>query len=139
MTTPTTAPLLRLEGVSRSFGGLRAVSSVDLVVRAGEILGLIGPNGAGKTTLFNLITGVFPPTEGRVLFRRAAEYGLDGHLLGGVAGEPLAAAFVGHFEIGDARSDARQRENGIAAFDGEPVVAARERNATVIQTRANPA
>src|SRR5688572_17957099 len=71
MTTPTSRPLLRLEGVSRSFGGLRAVSRVDLVVQAGEILGLIGPNGAGKTTLFNLITGVFQPTEGRIFFENA--------------------------------------------------------------------
>jgi branched-chain amino acid transport system ATP-binding protein len=65
---PPLAPLLQLQGVSRSFGGLRAVSRVDLDVRAGEILGLIGPNGAGKTTLFNLITGLFQPTEGRILF-----------------------------------------------------------------------
>jgi branched-chain amino acid transport system ATP-binding protein len=64
-------PLLRLAGVSRSFGGLRAVSRVDLVVQAGEILGLIGPNGAGKTTLFNLITGLFQPTEGRIFFQNA--------------------------------------------------------------------
>jgi branched-chain amino acid transport system ATP-binding protein len=71
MTTPTTTPLLRLDGVSRSFGGLRAVSRVDLVVHSGEILGLIGPNGAGKTTLFNLITGVFQPTEGRIIFEGA--------------------------------------------------------------------
>jgi len=71
MTTPTAISLLRLDGVSRSFGGLRAVSRVDLVVQAGEILGLIGPNGAGKTTLFNLITGLFPPTEGRVYFQGA--------------------------------------------------------------------
>jgi branched-chain amino acid transport system ATP-binding protein len=70
MTKRAMTPLLQLEGVSRSFGGLRAVSHVDLNVRAGEILGLIGPNGAGKTTLFNLITGVFPPTTGRVIFQQ---------------------------------------------------------------------
>ena len=70
-TTTSNGPLLRLDGVSRSFGGLRAVSRVDLVVQAGEILGLIGPNGAGKTTLFNLITGVFQPTEGRIVFQQA--------------------------------------------------------------------
>src|SRR5215212_2655753 len=68
-TTRTAAPVLRLEGVSRSFGGLMAVAGVDLVVREGDILGLIGPNGAGKTTLFNLITGVFRPSAGRILFR----------------------------------------------------------------------
>jgi branched-chain amino acid transport system ATP-binding protein len=59
-------PLLRVERVSRSFGGLMAVRSVDLAVERGEILGLIGPNGAGKTTLFNLITGVYLPSAGRV-------------------------------------------------------------------------
>jgi branched-chain amino acid transport system ATP-binding protein len=57
---------LRLERVSRAFGGLMAVRAVDLAVREGEILGLIGPNGAGKTTLFNLITGVYRPTGGTV-------------------------------------------------------------------------
>jgi branched-chain amino acid transport system ATP-binding protein len=57
-----------LEGVSRSFGGVLAVRSVDLAVESGEILGLIGPNGAGKTTLFNLITGVHRPSSGRVQF-----------------------------------------------------------------------
>jgi len=59
-------PLLTLERVSRSFGGLVAVRAVDLAVGDGEILGLIGPNGAGKTTLFNLITGIYRPTTGRV-------------------------------------------------------------------------
>jgi branched-chain amino acid transport system ATP-binding protein len=52
--------------VSRAFGGLMAVRTVDLTVQEGEILGLIGPNGAGKTTLFNLITGVYLPTGGSV-------------------------------------------------------------------------
>jgi len=60
--------MLQLERVSKSFKGLRAVNEVTLDVAGGEILGLIGPNGAGKTTLFNLITGVFPPSEGRILF-----------------------------------------------------------------------
>lgn len=61
--------LLRLEGVSKSFGGLRAVQRVDLTVSEGEILGLIGPNGSGKTTLFNLISGFYRPDEGRISFR----------------------------------------------------------------------
>lgn len=60
--------MLHLERVSKSFRGLKAVNQISLDVRAGEILGLIGPNGAGKTTLFNLITGVFPPSEGQILF-----------------------------------------------------------------------
>ena len=50
--------LLQLEGVTRQFGGLKAVSGVDLSVAPGEVIGLIGPNGAGKTTLVNVITGV---------------------------------------------------------------------------------
>jgi branched-chain amino acid transport system ATP-binding protein len=63
-----TGLLLRLEDVSKAFKGLLAVSSVSTYVAEGEILGLIGPNGAGKTTLFNLITGVYPPTEGKIFF-----------------------------------------------------------------------
>ncbi|MCL4798782.1 MAG: ABC transporter ATP-binding protein, partial [Burkholderiales bacterium] len=60
--------LLELKGVTRAFGGLKAVSDVTLSVGRGEILGLIGPNGAGKTTLVNVITGVHPASAGRVLF-----------------------------------------------------------------------
>ena len=60
--------LLQLSGVSRHFGGLKAVSSLDLSVDRGEVIGLIGPNGAGKTTLINLITGVHPATAGTVRF-----------------------------------------------------------------------
>ena len=60
--------LLELTGVSRSFGGLAAVKSVNLRIESGEIVGLIGPNGAGKTTLFNLITGTFRPNSGSILF-----------------------------------------------------------------------
>jgi len=61
--------LLEIRNVSQEFGGLRALDSVNLQVRQKEIFGLIGPNGAGKTTLFNLITGIYKPTEGQVLFR----------------------------------------------------------------------
>ncbi|RPI34632.1 MAG: ABC transporter ATP-binding protein [Chloroflexota bacterium] len=60
--------MLHLERVSKSFRGLKAVKEVSLDVAPGEILGLIGPNGAGKTTLFNLITGVFPPSHGKIFF-----------------------------------------------------------------------
>jgi branched-chain amino acid transport system ATP-binding protein len=61
-------PLLQLEQVTIRFGGLTAVNAVDFTVNEGELCGLIGPNGAGKTTVFNLITGVYQPTEGRVSF-----------------------------------------------------------------------
>ena len=61
---PASGPLLRVEGLSRSFGGLRAVSKVSFAVGTGEILGIIGPNGAGKTTLFNLLNGVLSADEG---------------------------------------------------------------------------
>ena len=60
--------LLQLTGVSKSYGALKAVDTVDLAVEAGEALAVIGPNGAGKTTLFNLITGDVAPSGGRVLF-----------------------------------------------------------------------
>jgi branched-chain amino acid transport system ATP-binding protein len=60
--------LLELDHVHKIFGGLHAVKAVDVRVEAGEIFGLIGPNGAGKTTIFNVITGVYRPDRGRVLF-----------------------------------------------------------------------
>ena len=64
-------PALRLRGVGRRFGGVHAVSNVDLEVPAGERRAILGPNGAGKTTLFNVICGDFPPTSGAVeLFGR---------------------------------------------------------------------
>jgi branched-chain amino acid transport system ATP-binding protein len=61
--------LLEGENVSKSFGGLMALTGVDFELRRGEILGLIGPNGAGKTTLFNLITGAYRPSSGRISFQ----------------------------------------------------------------------
>ena len=61
------AALLEIENVSKSFRGLRAVSNVSLSVEEGGMVALIGPNGAGKTTLFNLIAGVFPADEGRII------------------------------------------------------------------------
>jgi branched-chain amino acid transport system ATP-binding protein len=60
-------PILRTESLSKRFGGYSAVSGLDLAVHKGTIHAVIGPNGAGKTTLFNLVTGVLPPTTGRIL------------------------------------------------------------------------
>lgn len=61
-------PLLKLENVTKRFGGLVAVDDVSLEVRHGEIIAIVGPNGAGKTTLFNVINGVFPPEAGKIYF-----------------------------------------------------------------------
>lgn len=60
--------ILELNGLTQRFGGLTAVDEVDLSVEPGEIVGLIGPNGAGKTTLVNLVTGVFKPSSGSVIY-----------------------------------------------------------------------
>ena len=59
---------LSIDSVTMEFGGLKALSDVDIQIKEGEIFGLIGPNGAGKTTLFNCVTGVYTPTEGQVAF-----------------------------------------------------------------------
>ena len=61
--------MLKLDGLGMDFGGVTAVSDLDLEIREGEIVSLIGPNGAGKTTVFNIITGIYAPTRGRVIFQ----------------------------------------------------------------------
>src|SRR5665647_2751428 len=61
--------VITLEGISQEFGGLRALDSVYLTIEEHEIFGIIGPNGAGKTTLFNIITGIYVPTEGSLFFK----------------------------------------------------------------------
>src|SRR5262245_34403366 len=72
-----TTPVLELRMVSKSFGGLRVIDELDLVVNEHEIVSLIGPNGAGKTTVFNVVTGVYAPDSGDVL--------LDGESIAGLA------------------------------------------------------
>src|SRR5919197_4711593 len=72
-------PLLELKRVRKSFGGLGVIEDLDLVVREGEIVSVIGPNGAGKTTLFNLITGVYRPDVGDILFEGESIVGLPPH------------------------------------------------------------
>ena len=67
MTADGRGPALELRGLSKSFGGLRAVRDVTLKIMPGDRKAIIGPNGAGKTTLFNLITGIFPATSGQVV------------------------------------------------------------------------
>ena len=71
--------LLELKGLSMSFGGLVVVSQLDLHVDEGEIVSVIGPNGAGKTTLFNLVTGVYEPVDGDIVFAGESIVGLKPH------------------------------------------------------------
>jgi len=126
------APILRLRGVGRRFGGVIAVSGVDLDVRPGERRAILGPNGAGKTTLFNLISGEFPPTAGTVeLFgddvtalpaRKRARRGLSrtfqtSRLFGGLTVDDnlyLAVLGVhhGHFRLLSRPVDHELRERG---------------------------
>jgi branched-chain amino acid transport system ATP-binding protein len=74
-------PLLELERVTMRFGGLDAVCKLDLRIDEGELVGLIGPNGAGKTTVFNVITGVYVPTEGHIRFAGHKIDGLKPHVI----------------------------------------------------------
>jgi branched-chain amino acid transport system ATP-binding protein len=71
--------LLRIDDVTMRFGGLVAVNALELHVDEGEIFALIGPNGAGKTTVFNMITGVYTPTEGNIVFEGTRVNGMRPH------------------------------------------------------------
>jgi branched-chain amino acid transport system ATP-binding protein len=124
------APILRLRGVGRRFGGVQAVRDVDLDVPPGERRAILGPNGAGKTTLFNVVSGEFPPTSGSIeLFgrdvsaepaRRRARMGLSrtfqtSRLFGGLTVEDnvyLAVLGVGEGHLRPVRSprDGEMRE-----------------------------
>ena len=85
-------PLLAVEHLSKRFAGLLAVDNVSFTVRPGEIMGLIGPNGAGKTTTFNLVSGRFPPSAGRV---RLAGQDIVGIGIDRIVGLGLARTFQG--------------------------------------------
>jgi len=74
--------LLEVKKLTRSFGGLTAISNVDFHIDEGEIVSLIGPNGAGKTTFFNCVTGIYPPTSGTITF--------DGKVIGGIRPSKVA-------------------------------------------------
>jgi branched-chain amino acid transport system ATP-binding protein len=71
--------VIELKNLTMKFGGVTALNEVNLVVKKGEILALIGPNGAGKTTVFNVITGVYKPTSGDVLFQGKSILGMKRH------------------------------------------------------------
>jgi branched-chain amino acid transport system ATP-binding protein len=74
-------PLLRVQGLVKSFGGFQALSGIGFHVDAGEVLGLVGPNGSGKTTCINVVSGLYPPTAGRVILEGEDIGGLSPHKL----------------------------------------------------------
>jgi len=76
--------LLTLESVTKHFGGLAAVNCLNMALEEGEILGLVGPNGAGKTTLFNLISGIYSPNSGTILFKNKVISGKKPHKIASV-------------------------------------------------------
>jgi branched-chain amino acid transport system ATP-binding protein len=78
---PMTEPILKVEGIVKTFGGLHAVNDVSFEVGKGMIVGLIGPNGAGKTTIFNVISGYYAPTRGKVFFKGSDISGLPPYRL----------------------------------------------------------
>ena len=131
------ARLLELEGVSKAFGGLQVISSLELHVEENEVVSVIGPNGAGKTTLFNLITGVYRPDEGDIRFAGESLVGLPPYRINqrGIARtfqnlrlflnmtvkENVMAAAYGHTRAGVVRSilrtpGMRREEREIAAL-----------------------
>lgn len=73
--------LVEAKSATIQFGGLRAVDSVDMYIDSGEIVALIGPNGAGKTTFFNLLTGIYTPTEGEITFEGKSVSGVKPHVI----------------------------------------------------------
>lgn len=134
------AAQLELQDVTMAFGGLTVVDRLDLQVDEGEILSVIGPNGAGKTTLFNLITGVYEPAAGEILFEGQSIVGLDPHkitqrgiartfqtlrlFLNMTVRENVMAAAYGHTHAGVVRSmlrtpGMRQEEREIRALAEE--------------------
>jgi branched-chain amino acid transport system ATP-binding protein len=101
--------LLETKGLTKHFGGLAAVSQLDMKVNTGEVVGLIGPNGAGKTTSFNLISGFLRPTRGKVVF--------DGHDITGKKAHVIAKMGIGRtFQSAYLFPDFTVLENVVASF-----------------------
>ncbi|MGQ4556242.1 ATP-binding cassette domain-containing protein [Halobellus sp. GM3] len=101
--------MLEVSGLTKRFGSITAVDTVGLEIDEGEIVGLIGPNGAGKTTLFNLLTGIYEPTEG--------SFSLDGRDLTGLNTGAIAQAGIGRtFQIVRTFNDSTVRENLLPAL-----------------------
>ena len=116
-------PLLELDQVDKSFGGLRVIADLDLVVKEHEIVSVIGPNGAGKTTLFNLITGLYHPDSGEIRLEGRNLVGLQPHVITeprNRADVPDAAALPEHDRQGERDGRAvRPHEGRRPALDGQ--------------------
>jgi branched-chain amino acid transport system ATP-binding protein len=121
--------LLRLEGVTKRFGGVTAVNNVSLEIRQGEIAGIIGPNGSGKTTLFATVSGFLKPDAGRILF--------DGHSIAGWTPSRVAALGIARtFQIVQPFGALTVLDNvTVGALRGgrETLKAAREQAAQVVK------
>ena len=83
-------PILRAENITQKFGGLVANSDISFELYKNEIVGIIGPNGAGKTTLFNIITGMYAPTSGKIYFRDEDITGLKPYEIAKGPGQDLS-------------------------------------------------
>ncbi len=121
--------ILEVQHLTKDFGGLRAVDSLDLGIEEGEILGLIGPNGAGKSTVFNCVAGVYPPTRGHIYFRSEE---ISGRKPWDLCKHGLARTFqivkpfasksvlynvmVGAFAITDKTNEAREKALGVLEY-----------------------
>ena len=115
MSETTKTPVLETKHLGISFGGLHAVQDFNLSIYPGELVGLIGPNGAGKTTVFNLLTGVYVPTEGTVL--------LNGVPLNGKKSPPVRRgryrANLSEYPLVYRHDGDRKREGGL--YQGSPL------------------
>ena len=105
--------LLEIKGLTKHFGGVVAVNGFDAHVNSGEIVGLIGPNGAGKSTMFDLITGVYPPTNGRIVF--------DGKDITKMKPHQVAAQGIGRtFQLNPLFGDFTVLQNVVTSFHLHP-------------------
>ena len=121
--------MISIDTLSKSFGGIKAVNKVSLTIVKGSITGLIGPNGAGKTTLFNIIAGVYPPTEGRVFLDDEEVTSLPPH-------ELFSKGVMRTFQIAQEFSSLTVRENLMmvpANQSGERLIDTWLRPKTIIQ------
>jgi branched-chain amino acid transport system permease protein len=121
--TVAAAPLLTVRGIDKSFGGLRALATVDLTVEVGEIVGLIGPNGSGKTTLVNIVTGVYRPDAGSIAL---AGRPIAGRAVHDIARAGIARTFqnlnlVDDMTVLDAVAIARRRDDDLVTARGHAI------------------